>query len=986
MQSLNQRRELKSRSREFTSFAPLSKHGCSGAAITKEQLKSTNESSKHEVKKSSGTKPLKLSKCIGGVLLFFCYQIIPMVLQQKEVIALQQFKQLLLDKKRSRSRDSASDEIYICGVRLELDAIDDRTDVILLKFLRVSDLKVDHAFNKLSHNILWRKKFGIDKLLLKDEDETDAYSNVFGRAFFMSGRDREGHLVWYTVCGAFQDMELYDEAFSDEAKKQRFLKWRIMFIERTMRKLNFRAGGISSIVHVIDMKNFSGLDKTASEAFLSTFGLLSNYYPDFIERQIMINVPWLDLAAMSIINPFLKRRGNRKVVFVGPSKSRDTLLRRNKHSIGIEKQHSSSSRPDASQVPCYQPIPMVLQQEEIIALQQFKQLLIDEKSPSPDSASDDIYFCGVRLQLDAIDDKTDVILLKFLRGKHFKVQDAFNTLSCIILWRKKFGTDKLHLEDEDDEDSEVFERAFFRSGRDKKGQPVFYTLLTEFHDEEVYQKTLSNEANRQRFLKWKMMLVEKTMRTLDFSDGGISGIVHVIDMKNYSSLDKTAKDAYHSTSDFLLDYYPYFVDRQIMINVSWWELAAMSIINPIVGPYLNTKVVFAGTSKYSDTLKKYVGIDQIPARPESITKRDGEFEAWDAATESCKLRRNKHFIGGEAKQPFLQQLPRCIALLFFCYQPIPMVLQQKEIIALQQFKQLLIDRKKSESPDSASDDIHFCGVRLQLDAIDDRTDVILLKFLRAKDFEVQDAFNTLSSTILWRKKFGTDKLHLEEEDDEYSKVYERVFFRSGRDKKGHPVLYSVLGEFHDMEVYEKAFSDEANRQRFLKWKIMLMEKTMRTLDFSDGGISRIVHVIDVKNSSSLDKTVIEAFQWTNGFLLDYFPNFVERQIMINVPLYMVAILSITSPFMGPYFNTKFAFARPSKSSDTLKKYVGIEQIPARPESIKKRDGECEAWDAATQSCKLRCEIKSMRREISCRAKSKEGSSSSSTSIFKKKID
>ncbi|CAN0852780.1 PATL3, partial [Linum grandiflorum] len=346
--------------------------------------------------------------------------------------------------------------------------------------------------------------------------------------------------------------------------------------------------------------------------------------------------------------------------------------------------------------------------------------------------------------------------------------------------------------------------------------------------------------------------------------------------------------------------------------------------------------------------------------------------------------KNRLFIGGKkqhsaAKPTFLQQQIRRFPVC--CCQPIPMVLQQKEIIALQQFKQLLIDEK------SPSPDIYFCGVRLQLDAIDDKTDVILLKFLRAKDFEVQDAFNMLSSAILWRKGYGIDKLHLEDEDDEYSDIVGRSFFMSGQSREGHPVLYTVCGEFHDMEVFNKAFSNEANTQRFWKWKITFIEKIMRKLDFSDGGISSILHVLNMENCWSLDETALEALKWTNRFLFDYYPNFVDRQIMINVPLYRVPIMRILCPFVLPCGNTKLVFVGPSNSSDTLKKYVGKEEIPARPGSITKRDGgEFEAWDAATQSCKLRCEIKSMRRKICCEAKSKEESSNTSTSIFKKKID
>ncbi|CAN0852754.1 PATL5 [Linum grandiflorum] len=474
-----------------------------------------------------------------------------MVQQQEEIIALQQFKQLLLDEK-SRSPDSASDEIYFCGVRLELDAIDERTDVILLKFLRANKFEVQDAFKMFSHTILWRKKFGIDKLLLEDEDYE--YSKAFEKVFFMSGRSREGHPMWYMLCGAF-DKELYDKAYSDEVKKQRFLKWRIVFIEKAMRKLDFRDGGISSIILVIDMENSRDLEKTAFEALKSINQSLLNYYPEFLEKRIIINVPWLPMTLMRIRRPFLAPGRYDKIVSAGRSGSRETLLRK--------------------------------------------------RSESHDSVSDEIYFCGVRLELDAIDERTDVILLKFLRAKDFEVEDAFKMFSRAILWRKKFGIDKLLLEDEDREYSNTFGRAFFMSGRSREGHSVLYMVCGAFVDKELYYEAFFDEAKKERFLKWRIMFIEKTMRKLDFRVGGISSIVLVIDMENSIDLERTAFEALKSVNSSLLNYYPEFVERRILINVSWMDMALMTIRRPLSASGKFDKVVFARGSGCRETLLSF---------------------------------------------------------------------------------------------------------------------------------------------------------------------------------------------------------------------------------------------------------------------------------------------------------------------------------------------------------------------------------------------
>ncbi|CAN0916897.1 PATL5 [Linum grandiflorum] len=291
-----------------------------------------------------------------------------------------------------------------------------------------------------------------------------------------------------------------------------------------------------------------------------------------------------------------------------------------------------------------------------------------------------------------------------------------------------------------------------------------------------------------------------------------------------------------------------------------------------------------------------------------------------------------------------------------------MDLQPEQIIALQQFKQLI--NEKSDSLVSASDNISIWGVTLQPDAIDDRTDVILLKFLRVNDFRVQDAFNMLSSTIQWRKDFRIEELLLEDDDDTNSVDFGRAFFASGRDREGHPVCYTVAGAFQDTELYNNSFSDDVKRQRFLKWRILFMEKVVRNLDFSTRGISTIVHVIDLKNAVGPDKTELPvAFDSVERILSNNYPEFLERQIIINVPWWWVAAINIRSSFKPQWSNLNLVFVGPSNSSDTLWKYIGVRQIPTRCEGLTKRDSEFGTWGGYGEVTTKREAPSKLRRRI-----------------------
>ncbi|XP_014494493.1 patellin-3 [Vigna radiata var. radiata] len=209
---------------------------------------------------------------------------------------------------------------------------------------------------------------------------------------------------------------------------------------------------------------------------------------------------------------------------------------------------------------------------------------------------------------------------------------------------------------------------------------------------------------------------------------------------------------------------------------------------------------------------------------------------------------------------------------------------------------------------------------------DQRTDVILLKFLRARDLRVNDALVMIQNTLRWRKEFGIDALLEEDLGEEL----EKVVFMHGHGREGHPVCYNVYGEFQNKELYQKAFSTEENRTKFLRWRIQLLERSIRNLDFTPGGINTIFQVNDLKNSPGPAKRELRlATKQALQLLQDNYPEFVAKQIFINAPWWYLAFNTMISPFLTPRTKSKFIFAGPSKSPDTLFKYISPEQVPVQ---------------------------------------------------------
>ncbi|XP_047055470.1 patellin-3-like [Lolium rigidum] len=218
---------------------------------------------------------------------------------------------------------------------------------------------------------------------------------------------------------------------------------------------------------------------------------------------------------------------------------------------------------------------------------------------------------------------------------------------------------------------------------------------------------------------------------------------------------------------------------------------------------------------------------------------------------------------------------------------------------------------------------------------DERTDAVLLKFLRAREFKVKEAMAMLRSAVLWRKRFGIDALL--DADLAFPELDKVVFYR-GADRESHPVCYNVYGEFQDKDLYEKAFGDEEKRERFLKWRIQLLERgILSQLDFAPSGICSMVQVTDLKNSPPMLGKHRAVTRQAVALLQDNYPEFIAKKVFINVPWWYLAANKMMSPFLTQRTRSKFVFASQAKSPETLFRYIAPEQVPIQFGGLYKED-------------------------------------------------
>ncbi|THG95755.1 hypothetical protein EW026_g5955 [Hermanssonia centrifuga] len=187
--------------------------------------------------------------------------------------------------------------------------------------------------------------------------------------------------------------------------------------------------------------------------------------------------------------------------------------------------------------------------------------------------------------------------------------------------------------------------------------------------------------------------------------------------------------------------------------------------------------------------------------------------------------------------------------------------------------------KAAYSPDDAAAEpksITLWGVTIdpKHPAQDARVSVILMKFLRARELKVSEAQTMLTATLRWRDEMKIDEILAEVFPD---KIFGGVGRNFGHDKEGRPVTYNIYGGDNDVKA---VFGDV---QRFIRWRIALMENSIKLLDFETIDQMLQIHDYEGVSMTSRDANQKAAASEATSIFQNHYPEFLARKFFINVP-------------------------------------------------------------------------------------------------------
>ncbi|KAH8997785.1 CRAL-TRIO domain-containing protein [Lactarius hatsudake] len=249
----------------------------------------------------------------------------------------------------------------------------------------------------------------------------------------------------------------------------------------------------------------------------------------------------------------------------------------------------------------------------------------------------------------------------------------------------------------------------------------------------------------------------------------------------------------------------------------------------------------------------------------------------------------------------------------------------QEWAALKEFRPLLpdiLDKAYDGKEGARTTPIVIWGVTLDPNGKKDaRASVVLMKWLRARHLNVTEAKTMMIATLRWRDEFKVEDAMKETFPDVFN-GFGHVY---GHDKEGQPVVYNIYGGNNDLKT---AFSDV---QRFIRWRVGLMERGIKLIDFEK--VDQMVQVHDYEGVSLSSRTAnskAAASELTSIFQAHY-PEFLSSKFFVNVPSIMTWIFWLFKPVLPPATLAKMKVV--GHGSRTIGKellpLIDVKELPAQ---------------------------------------------------------
>ncbi|KAJ2549733.1 phosphatidylinositol transfer protein csr1 [Coemansia sp. RSA 1933] len=194
---------------------------------------------------------------------------------------------------------------------------------------------------------------------------------------------------------------------------------------------------------------------------------------------------------------------------------------------------------------------------------------------------------------------------------------------------------------------------------------------------------------------------------------------------------------------------------------------------------------------------------------------------------------------------------------------------------------------------------------------EDHPDVLVLRFLRARKWDLDKAYSMAIAAIKWRVVERVQEIiWFGDSANDASLMWKGVSYAHGKDKLGHPIIWSGSCLHHQKD------QSYPQLKRYLIW----MMETLRQL--LSPPVERVCLIMDLTDHSNanMDWPFVKTFL---KFLEAYYPECLAICIVYNGPWWFSGVWKLISPLLDPVVAAKVQFAQ---KPEALLKFIDAREL------------------------------------------------------------
>jgi len=178
-------------------------------------------------------------------------------------------------------------------------------------------------------------------------------------------------------------------------------------------------------------------------------------------------------------------------------------------------------------------------------------------------------------------------------------------------------------------------------------------------------------------------------------------------------------------------------------------------------------------------------------------------------------------------------------------------------------------------------------------------DAYLLRFLRARKFDLKDTMEMWTNYINWRREKKVDEVYKMEISGmkEAKQYYPHLYFRT--DKLGRPIFIERVGKIH-FDKMMKIVSLEQIEKHFIQDYERLLNEIFPACSKAKGEvIQNTCYIMDMKGAAAkmMSSKVWDLLKMVSKIGQDYYPEILGHMFIINVPLFFYGIWNVVKHFV-----------------------------------------------------------------------------------------